>query len=60
GVLIEDSPTSFARGLEKIFSKLRCYDSEVIRKSAKRWNLEDNVRDNLAPMFKEIARQAKE
>lgn len=60
GVLIEDSPASFAQGLEKIYNRLGSYDSDVIRKSAKRWNLEDNVRDNLAPMFKEIARQAKE
>lgn len=60
GVLIEDSPIGFAQGLENICANLNSYDSEVIRASAKRWNLEDNVRDNLVPLFKELARKGKE
>lgn len=55
GVLVDDNALSFAQGLEKLYERLSSYDSATIRASAKKWNLEDNVRDSIVPLFQKIA-----
>lgn len=55
GVLVSDNPESFAEGLEKIYRRLESYDSKAIVESAREWDLEYNIKNEIVPLLKQIA-----
>lgn len=55
GVLIQDSPESFAEGMASLFHKLGSFQSELIKDLSKEWTMEYNAREVLVPILKEIA-----
>lgn len=60
GVLIDDTAKSFAEGLEVIHEKLSKFDSQKIKKSAEKWDLSYNIKYDLVPLLKNIAKNPKE
>lgn len=51
GVLIDDTPTSFAKGLEMIYDNLTDYSSEIIFNQCKKQSLEYGVKNHIVPDF---------
>lgn len=51
GILIEDSPVDFARGLEEFFGKRDNWDQDLIKDSVKDYDWERIVWDKLVPLF---------
>jgi len=54
GVLIEDNPTSFAKGLEHIANNLDNYNPEEIKQNMKNFEWVNIIQNNLIPYIKSI------
>lgn len=59
GVLIQDSPESFAGGLQEVLENLQNYNSNEVMESGNVWNLETNVMNKIVPLLKSIIGEKK-